>query len=330
MIEPVLKNIYKTYNLKLDFVEKVAQGFLSDNYVLSDGGVKYFLKKYRFTNIQRIKEVHSVKQYFNDDGVPVIMPIINKEGETFFESDGNFYTLFSFVEDCQLHGNQVTQRAIVSLAKMLGQIHLLGKKSKLPVNVFFKPWSKENSLKQAELILKKIDSIKDKSVFDLRAEKNVLLKKKLIEGAPRDYDSFNFSNDHLIHGDYMIWNVFFAKNDEVSWVFDFEKTKYSPRYFELFRSMIYSAFLGDAIDQKAIDDSKVYLESYREVYPISKEEIVEGFLAYYIRSIHSLWLEAEHYLKNSTRADELLKSDILRTKYLSEHFKEFRRYLIND
>ncbi|MDO8424060.1 MAG: phosphotransferase [bacterium] len=326
-MESLLEKIQEVYELKLEFVEKVTEGFLTENYILAGGSTKYFLKKYRFKDASKIREIHEAKKYFLVGGILVVTPISTSAGESFFEYEGRFYTLFPFISDRQLKDGQITEKAIVSLAQTLARIHLLGRDAKISIDKSFTGWDKQIRLKEIEDILQKISKIEDKTGFDTSAEQNLLLKKRIIESNKQTYEQFSFRNDHLIHGDYMIGNVFFDADDNVSYIFDFEKTQYAPRFFELFRSMIYSTFLGDNVTQDALNLAKLYLNSYLAVYPMSKDELVSGFTAYCLRSAHSLWVEKEHYLLGNTRVDELLQSDILRTNYFSKHFEEMKEFL---
>jgi len=122
------------------------------------------------------------------------------------------------------------------------------------------------------------------------------------------------------HGDYLDHNVFFGPNDQVSYVFDFEKTDYSPRTYELFRSLMYSFLSGDILDEDVVR-AKLYLQSYLEIYPISKDELSRGLRLFYLKSIHGVWVESEHYLKENVRVDEFLLNDLQRIKYLSENYE---------
>src|SRR5581483_1788859 len=137
-MELLLGRIVELYGIKLGSAEKITDGFLSDNYIVSNGDEKYFFKKYRFKNVERIKEIHSVKRYFSDGGIPVIMPILNNSGESFFEYEGGFYALFPFIDERKLKEADITDEALVSSAEMLSRLHLLGKESKLIVNDFHK------------------------------------------------------------------------------------------------------------------------------------------------------------------------------------------------
>src|SRR5581483_10689187 len=322
-MELLLGRIVELYGIKLGSAEKITDGFLSDNYIVSNGDEKYLFK-----NVERIKEIHSVKRYFSDGGIPVIMPILNNSGESFFEYEGGFYALFPFIDERKLKEADITDEALVSSAEMLARLHLLGKESKLIVNDFHKPWDKQARLQDIEKMLHMISALPERVEFDIQAEKNLLLKKQIVESNEKPYEAFNLPNDHLIHGDYTIGNLFFDEHDHVSHVFDFEKTEYAPRYFELFRSMIYSVFLNK-IGEKELTRSKIYLNAYQKLYPASKEELINAFTAYYLRSAHSVWVESEHYLKGNVRVDELLKTDALRLEYLSQNFEKTLKYLFD-
>jgi Ser/Thr protein kinase RdoA (MazF antagonist) len=319
-VKPLLKKISEEYGLNLSLVEKVAQGFLSTNYVLTDGVTKYFLKKYRFTDSERIKEIHHAKKYFSGGDIPVILPIISKASDTFFEHEKGFYALFPFILDQQIEWDKLDEEAITSYAEMLARIHLLGSKSTISMSEFNKPWDSKATLLEIEQILQMISKMKIKTDFDIHAKKNLLLKKKLIESNRKGYDQFGLSNDHLIHGDYIIPNVFFDEDNNVSFVFDWEKTEYSSRFLELFRSMI-QCTLFDPIR------SKWYLDAYLALYPATKKNLEDGIDAYCIAQTHSLWIETEHYVKENTRADELLESNSFKINYFANKLESFKKNL---
>ncbi len=317
-MKEILAKINKLYGINVSSSEKVAKGFLSDNYFLSDGMRKFFLKKYRFNNSNRIVEIHASKKYFADSGIPVILPISLLDGNTFFEDDGAYYALFPFIEGRHIEINEITETSIVSLGRMLGKIHLLGKESKLVVEDRFKIESEEKTFKKIEDILIKISEVSIPSEFDKIAFENVQLKKALLLKNTLTFDSLGLGCDHLIHGDFCYHNVFFDDNDKVKWVFDFEKTNYSPRTYELFKSMVYS-FLSTDITEVNLIDARKYIDAYSSIYPISKDEIKSGLQLYFIKSIHSFWVESEHYLKGNVRVDHFLFNDNNRIKYLSDN-----------
>jgi len=308
-MKDLLLHIETLYGLKnLKDPQKVEKGILSENHIISDGTTKYFLKKYRFTDGDKIKEIHDAKNFFAVDGIPVILPILTKDNQSFFSYEGGFYTLFPFVEGRQPERGKISDRAVVSIAKMLAKIHLIGRKSTIQTEDLIQTRTPEDFIKIYNEIQEVLAKIVLPTEYDVLAKKSLELKKKLVLSNESKYGDINLPNDHLIHGDYVDYNIFFDDNDEVSHVFDFEKTRYAPRVFELFRSMMLCGV-----------DQKLYIEAYNEVYPISKEELQKGFTNYFVKQSRSLWLESEHYLKNNSRPDQFLPEEYERLLKLEKN-----------
>ena len=327
-MQPLLNQVSELYELNpLDYIEKVTKGYLSENHIISDKNKKYFLKKYRFNNEERIKQIHSVKQFFNEKGIPVIMPLSTSNGSTFFSYNKGFYTLFPFINKKQLTRGEPTKPAIISMAKTLAKMHLYGKDSVIKIDNTFNPWNKEESLHNISLVMGKIKSIKHKTNFDKLALKIILLKKKIIVENEIKYEQFNFSNDYLVHGDYVDQYIFLNDNDEIAYIFDFEKAQYSPRFPELFRSMM-NSFLSGEINEENIKRAKLYLNTYCSIYPMPPKEIEINFKVYYLKTVHGLWVEVEHYLNNNNRADEFLKPNFEKILYFSKNLDKFAKILL--
>lgn len=314
-------SLHNLYSIDAILFEPVTKGMLSTNFIVHTDNKKYFLKCYRFNSESKIKEIHSIKQFFNKGGISVIMPIPTNTGKTYFDLESKFYTLFPFIagHNYEHYGNTLpNEQTIVSLGKMCAKIHLCGRKSTLSVSKQFKAWDTNVSLENIRKILEIIAEIKDKNELDKKAQEGLLLKKKLLEQNTITFDSLGFKNDHLIHGDYLDHNVFFNDNDEVIAVFDFEKADKSPREYELFRSMILTFIYG--IDSEhELRNSKVYLDAYRSIYPLSEDQIKRGFELLYQKQIHGTWVETEHYLNNNFRVDIFFDVEFGRLKYLAQN-----------
>jgi len=326
-MEKLLKKINKLYKTDISSFEKVAKGSSSENYFLKDGQKKFFLKKYGFNDTKRITEIHNSKKYFANGGIPVILPISLLDGNTFFTDNNSQYTLFPFVDEKQSERGFLTNTEIISLGKMLGQIHLLGKNTTLPIEEKTKSWNGEKTLENIEIIRLEISKKTVLTDFDKLALENINLKKRLILSTPTTYEDLNLPSDHLIHGDYSDQNVFFNSSNEVSHVFDLDRVCYSPRMYEFFKSMMYSIMSSD-INDEDIEKAKLYLNAYLEVYPVSKDEIINGLRFFYIKAIHNVWIENEHYTKNNNRLDRFLIDDFKKIQYLSNHFQEFVEKLL--
>lgn len=326
-MDTLLVYINELYGLHLDSFDKVIKGFVSENYILTQNTTQYFLKRYRFEQKDRIKEIHLVKKYFAHGGIPVILPLENKNKDTFFLFKNQYYALFPFIFDKQLEEASLSNVAIVSLGEMLGRIHLLGKDAKLPIKEQFKEWNKKETLKKMESIYLEIKKISNHNDFDRLALHGIEIKKNLIQSNLIIYRDLNLPSNHLIHGDYIYYNVFFNDNDKVSYVFDFEKTSYSPRIYELFMSTMHS-FFDKTIQKKDINRAKLYINAYCNIYPVSKQEIKQGLKLFYLKLIHSVWIEEEYYIRKNNRVGEFLKKKFILIEYLSKHYDEFEQELL--
>jgi Ser/Thr protein kinase RdoA (MazF antagonist) len=206
---------------------------------------------------------------------------------------------------------------------MLANIHLAGRNSTLTITKEFSFIGKLSE--RAALLIASIEKISEKTPFDMMVLDLLTLKVELSKKYLPIKNSL-LKNDHLVHGDYTDQNIFFDKEGNISHVFDFEKTQYQPRTFELFRSMNLIFMNGDNVEQELLD-AKLYINSYLQKYPMKKEEFLEGLDMYFRKLINSVWIESEHYLEGNTRVDPLLKQDYVRVKYFGENIEKIKEVL---
>lgn len=296
----------------------VEKGVLSANWVLHSGETKLFLKRYRFEDESRIREIHAVKHFFADSGIPIILPKFTRNRESYMSHGGRWFALFPFIAERELEREQLTDAAVASMGSMLAHIHKAGAMSTVPIEKSFNYWDKAVFLNKFEALLTHIEAVESKTEFDEMALRDLHEKLELIQtndAVPADFD---LQNDHLLHGDFLNHNLFFTKQDNVSHVFDLEKCLYGSRAYELVRSFLYSIADGDWNNEIA-RRIRIYIKAYRDVYAISNEEIARGLELYYVKSLHNVWIQHEHYVLSNTRPDQFLAPDMARTKFLSMH-----------
>lgn len=317
-----LETVQKLYTeaREATLVKEVQEGYLSRNFILENRGVKFFLKQYRFDSLEKIREIHRAKFFFSSGGIPVILPLQNRNEEYFFEEEGKFYALFPFVSGRIIPRANRPQHAIESAARMLANIHLLSKDG-FPeiVKDEAKGWDKNAFLKEAETIQEKIERRKEKSDFDHLVLEVMEYKRKIVQSNTVLYEKLRLANDHIIHGDYYGQNIFYNENDEVKYVFDFEKTKRSPRVLEVIRCVDFMC-LSDRFEEKDFEDARVFLRAYSAAYPLQRDELIRGLRAYFFKNIHSLWIEREHYLNENYRTDPLYTGKLAHLQYYWQHF----------
>lgn len=327
-IDPkLLQKVERLYGLTdLKFVEKIKSGYLSHNFVLQSGKEKYFLKQYKYDEKRRVEQIHQVQNFFWNNGIPIIHPIITKNSREIFLFKKKHFTLLPFVSGRIIKKKSRSKKAYQSAGKMLAKIHKLSKNGFPQIIDTRAHWTKEEFEEQSQNIYSAIKSIKNKTAFDKKAFKVIQLKLKLAKKEPISYK--DFKPTHIIHGDYYGQNIFFNDKDEVSHVFDLEKAEPAPRSYELARSLDFMCFSTE-FNKQSFTNGRSYLQAYNSVYPISKKELVFGIKINYLIMIYSLWILKEHYILKSTRADDLLDSQYKSLLYYSRNFDEFVKKLLS-
>jgi len=321
--------IVQNYNVAApDAVTPVTAGFLSANYVLHAKGEKYFLKQYRFTQWQAVAAVHEAKLFFAQANVPVILPLTNRSGETFFALADKYYSLFPFVQGQHLSRGSFSPRALASCAKMLADIHWAGQQAKpLYVRKTNVTRSYTPFVDTAQAILQKIPKV-GRTAFDDLAETCIQRKLHLAQRHIADFPTIALVSDHLIHGDYQDGNLFFDAQEQVSHVFDWEKAEIAPRALELVRALEFIC-LSNPDDYKAVFSEENYakarhfLQSYHERYPMTQEAFFAAAQTRYLHKILSLWVEADHYLEDNQRVDVFLEAEYHAVNYYAQHLNEY-------
>ncbi len=321
-----LERIKELYDLDLSLVEKISEGFLSENYVLANGGIQYFLKKHRHTNSDRVESVCLAEQFFAEGNVPIILPFPTQQGECFFERAGSFYSLYPFVEGRRIERGKLTEAAAVSLGSTLAGLHRRGKDSALEISDRFGAWNTKKFLASAAMIENEIAKEKPLSAFGAMVLDSLRLKKEAILKDAIPYDQLRLPSNHLTHGDYFCDNVFFDHNDHITHIFDLEKTQYAPPLYELFRSLFVSFF--SIPNQENLTLAKRYADAYLSAYPFPKDIVKDSLTAAYLKQIHSLWIEEEHYLKHNNRPDDLLPSQYACNQFYLRDREAIDAYLL--
>jgi Ser/Thr protein kinase RdoA (MazF antagonist) len=325
MIDTNLKNfIIQKYSQidKITLTKEIKEGYLSNNHILNTKKTKYFLKQYREVYTEEaVSDVHKVINFFFAQNIPVVSPIKNINGESYFIFNSRIYTLFPFIEASIGDRKNISQRSIKSLARTLAKIHLLSSDG-IPFEINSQQGSinREDFLKTYSKIKKAIKSKNTKDDFDKMALQALELKKSLADKNVKKVKNLSVINDHLIHGDYHEKNVFLDSNGNVKYVFDWEKTEIGNRLHELIRSMDFVCLNGQ-YKQENIEKARVYIQSYKELYPFNKEAFLNSIEAYYLKNAHSLWIEKTHYLENSNRVDCFLENQLALLQYYPENIK---------
>lgn len=301
--------------------KNVMEGYLSQNFILSNTKQKFFLKEYSANyTLDVLKDIHKVKFFFEKEGIPVILPYKNKNNETIFEEKGRYFSLFPFVEGIIHSRDKLTIKEIKNLGRLLAEVHILSKNG-IPFKIETEKgkWDPIKFQEKSQLILEIVKSRKKKTKFDELTLEVLKRKIKIVKRNILLAEDLGLKNDHLLHGDFHEKNVFFNDDESVKYLFDWEKTCIGPRAFELSRALDLICLNGD-YNKEHIESAKMFIEEYSKFYPITKEEFYKGMSYYFLKKAHSLWIETEHYIKKNVRVDVFFERELLMLNFYDENF----------
>lgn len=303
-----IQKICSEYNIgNYISIEKVPEGILNDNYILTTINGKYFIKSVREKAKDKLKTISSVETLMHDKGVPAVTMLKTKTGDIFMTDDTEVYTLYPFIEARK--DSNYSDADYRSMGEMLGKIHIAGS-TDIPNSLKSKEFKRPSN----EVILSRLKSYRD----DIRNKNNQDDTDKLF----LEYIDFKLAviqktkektlpNNTLIHGDYHPGNLLIDKiTGEIIGVCDWEKVEFGPRSYELTRSLLYTCFDGDYKEEKSLADSKSFLEGYLSVFPMSVDEIIDGLNIRIYRMTLSSWIEEKYYKNHDSRANHLIRHEI--------------------
>lgn len=322
-----LNKIKAKYDLPaLQLQNKVTRGYLSHNYILENNDRKLFLKQYRHPNKNKVKQILNIANFFHSHGIPTIEPITNNQNKKITTINNKHFSLFPHINKKQVSRGETNEKMVKSMAKMMAKIHKIGQKDNLPkaekknIN-----WSKENLNKKAEQVKKVIADKDSPTQYDKLARRTIDTKLKLAEQYPISPDELNLKCNCLIHGDFYSENIFLNEQDEVAYVYDWEKAVLAPRCYEIIRSMVYSIF-NKKYDKQAINHAQLYLKTYKENYKLTNKQIEVGIIAIALNNIYSMWVLKEYYLKNNKRVKSILEIELKRIEFFGEDLEKAVEY----
>lgn len=292
----------------LERYEVITEGVLNLNYKVYTSKGVYFAKGVRGEKQDSISLIYEVEETMRNSGIPAITMLQTQTGEIFSEVDGQKFTLYPFVESDRSHTYTIEDYGY--MGQMLAQIHLV---SKNPIPLSSKLGTlKNNNIDNIKEIL---NSYRDRILIkDVQDETDTMfleyinLKLKIL-GTIKDFPEIIKHQQHILHGDYHAGNLLIDKNSrKIIGVCDWEKSEIGSRAYEIARSIM---FLFEDFE-KEIFKIKEFVSGYMSIYPISKQELIEGFTFRTAALVKSKWMENLYYNLNTSRANNFIEKDIER------------------
>lgn len=283
-----LDNLYGIGGVRDIFL--VHGGYMSRNFRLeTDRGV-FFLKQYRNRISTVIHEIKYAEQFFAEQGLPVITPIVDRFSRPAFWFDENWYSVFPFVVGRSPRSEEMTESQAEALGAELARFHQAGVRfdqrhfQSLPLWDHRRFHLEYVELREA-LLNEPVRGSFGPRVLDMLERKRAFVESNRYQ--PRDMP---LAYTCLLHGDFIPANVFMDGN-KVTHVYDLEKIAIGPRAYELARSLLITCFDG-GWGEGRLATARAFLRGYQGVFPVLFDEFVSGTRAYAVSMLHMTWMEA--------------------------------------
>jgi len=302
----------------------VEAGYLSRNWLLATADQRYFLKRYRFTDRARVVAAHATLFHFHRAALPVIMPLATADGQYICSDGDHFYTLFPFIAGRQLQRGALSPRAVQSMGTLLARLHRAGQHALLPqVRQLMLKDNRATFTPAATALLDLIAAQPIQTPFDRLAQETVQRQLVLVAQTPMPFDALTLQSDHLIHSDYHDGNLFFNDQEEVTHLFDWERSEVAPRELELVRALLFTCFSNPhnfrgTFTPQTFALAATFLTSYHTAYPLDPQRFVDALHARYWSSLCSLWVVNEHYRHQNNRVDLFLEANLAEINYFAD------------
>lgn len=305
-----IQAIVAPYNVRVAEVEPITHGFLSENYKVIGEDKTYFLKQYRAAlDEARVEDIHKSKNFFAAAGIPVVLPLKDRSGATYIAHEGRFYALFPFLEGRNYPDQHCSVEELRSLARMLARVHEAGAAAEPGhIEKKFERAIFSEAIARADAVIPLIESDRAANPSEFNRAALEIAKKKRTLLAAWPFPEEPMAPQILVHYDLHAGNAFFDDTGAAQHVFDFELTQYEPAAFDVVRTMTIVCMDYGTAEEKWARVAE-YIRAYREVRPLSDEELRAGVLEFVLYRTASFWVEEEHYIKNNTRVDRFLECD---------------------
>lgn len=270
-------------------------GTIHHTYLLTTTGERYALRAYRYAEREPIEREHRLIAYARSQAIPAIAPLALSTGETILERAGHYYALFPLAPGRHVRRGAMADGEVVGMGRCLAQLHQA-------LQTYPHECVAQRSLKvdRAE-ILARLDRIEDiiralpsQSSSDKRILARLVGQRHWLLCAPFvDPAQLGQLPYQVLHGDYQDANLFFD-GDAVCAVIDWDQSYTASRAWEVVRTLHY-------VFGFAASASQLFLQAYRELLPLSWEELELSATCYCSMREHDTWMYEAVYLRYDDR-----------------------------
>lgn len=262
-------------------------------------GEYVFLRRYRHP--ERAAGEHAAIKHARARGFPAIAPLPLPDGATILVHDGAHYALYPQAPGRQHTRDRLTPSLLAAMGANLAALHHalrdLPRKG-VPQRTFVA--DRDRTLAGIAQIEAAIAERDGGDPLDRIARERLASRRDWLRGQPptAGFDSAILSKQP-IHGDYQETNLFFADDDSVSAVIDWDQGYLASRAWEIIRVLDYVCGFVPA-------PARQFLVGYRTIQELSLDELDRAADAYSLMRAHHLWLYEAYYLQENSRVGQFI------------------------
>lgn len=285
---------------RIQSVEIPETGTINTIRVLTTNQGRFVLRVYRHHILERIETEHRIVTWVAQRGIPAVVPLETRDGETFVEYDGQFVTMLSFAAGKQISRDQLHVRDVEVMGRFLGQVHRVLAAYPIvdipAVDIRIEP---EETLAGIDRLEGIVRAIKEPQLTDEYALARLTSRRKWLQGRGKeDISAFSHLPFQVVHGDFQETNVFFEMG-EISALIDWDKIYVAPDVWEVARVLHLMLHFEPS-------QCVALLKSYREKNGFSLETLDVAVHCYGLYRAYDLWLYEEIYDRGNDRVRQFV------------------------
>jgi homoserine kinase type II len=262
--------------------------------VTGPGGAR-FLRVYKRPDPALAAREHALIGHVRRRGLPVVLPVEARGGETVVAHDGAVYALYEAAPGVQVAGADISPRRAQAAGELLARLHAVLRA--LPDVGYVRwqlAWDGPEWIERLNVVERALLARGPENENDLWALRRLRAQRLwLAEAAcPQTYEPS--WSPQLIHGDYQDANLFF-EGEVVSAVIDWDQAAIMPRAYEVARACGFMFRLARA-------PTRAFIDAYVAVSGMTPAELTDGARAWGCFADHHVWPLEEVYLHGNERA----------------------------
>lgn len=268
-------------------------GSMNDTWLVEHSSGRHVFRRHRRTEREPVEFEHTVLDWVRETGIPVPDVVGTLSGDRIVESEGGFYTLYSWAVGVQLPRDAIGERQAEGMGRTLAQVHnALADKPFVPTERR-SPARTDATVEAIRQLCASIDARADRADHQ-GAVGHLKSREAWLESAGPSVPPDPVDPEQLIHGDYQHTNLFFA-DAQVSSVIDWDKSRPEPPSLEVVRALHYGLNMDPTL-------CHAFIAGYRMRRAMSQDALAAAAQIWAHNYVHSLWAFEQAYLRNDPRA----------------------------